>query len=464
MNREPAASSRRARGVAVASAATLAGQLARIIFTFLLLVFLARHLGVQQYAGAVVVFTLVGICALISRAGLPRTAIRFISQASAVSGRHAASIATRQVMRACVGIAAVQFPLWAFVIVPWLLEQVLHHPELRSLSPAIAGCIALEGIQLTLAESCRAHHRPVLAVIYGYAARAAALLAAAVLLDLLGTLTTANLIMCYLGATIAASLLAAISLLRLSADGGTHPKADLSDSHIQVRLSTLLPVGLPLMLNDICSLVLSQGDTLVASGTVGAAEVATYNATTRVVNLVTIPYLALTFALPPVTSELLAKERLDRVQSLARTASFLGAVPTILGAVLLLAAPHVAVHALFGSGFEPSVWLLLALVVGPIANALTGAAAVVLSMSGHHKANMTISVLVTAVTISAEVVLGRAFGIQGIAVASGAGTLVLNVAMAWWAYRTLGIRTWAEVVPLREVRRLASQVLAARRG
>jgi PST family polysaccharide transporter len=429
-----------ARYLASSALITLVGQIVRLTGTFALLLFLARQMAIEEYASVVVLVALVGIAAVVSRLGLPRAAIRFIAEDRHAHGDAAAAQTTRRILAFGAGIAAAQFPLWAWGILPALLTSVLHDDALAARAPVIAGCIVIEGLQLTAAEMCRAHHRQFAAVSFGYAGRATLLFVGSVVLALAGVLDVERFTELYLVSTGIVTCVTAAYLLRL-----THRMA-VGNGPIDrrpVRFRAVLGIGVPLSVNDVASLMLMQADTLVVAAVATADDVAFYNAAARVANLVTLPYLALSVALPPVVAALWARREQKRLESTLGTASFVGSVPTVLVAAAVAAVPALVLGVLFGSSFEEGRWVLVILLVGPIANAASGFASQVLVMSGHHRSVMVISASVTLVVIAAEVLLGRVWGVLGVAAASGLGTVLLNTTMMGWTYRETHIGTWA---------------------
>lgn len=442
MQVDPGSGSRQRRSLAAIASVNLLGQVVRLLGTFGLLVFLSRTMEARQYASTVVLFSLVSVAALFSRLGLPRASIRLVSHDRQQHGADSACALTRRLGLLAVLVAAAWYPV-CLLILPPLTGGFLHQPPLRGMAPIVAGCIVAEGLQITFAEMCRAHHRQTAAVFLGYAARATLLLfGCGISATALPPITVKDVAVLYVVSSAVTVAAGAAWLWRITRRAQRGPLQETLRFGAGPSVATVLGVSVPLMVNDISGIVLMQGDTLAAANTCGPADVAVYNAAARLSNLLTLPYFALSVALPPMIGELVAARRNDKLQSLLQLSSLGGAVPTVLGFLVLLVAPGTILALFFGSEFRRGSIALLILCIGPILNACTGLASQLLSMAGRHVALMSMSAVVAVVAFAAELLAGRALGIVGVAVASGAGTAVLSLAQAAYAKRQLGLNTW----------------------
>jgi O-antigen/teichoic acid export membrane protein len=101
-----------------------------------------------------------------------------------------------------------------------------------------------------------------------------------------------------------------------------------------------------------------------------------------------------------------------------------------------------AIAAVFGHAYTGAGVLLALLVIGPAAAAMTTAAGVVLTSSGHQRAAMLGSLVVADATIGAEFGLGSFAHANGVAIGSAAGSVAQAGLMAVLAWRLVGVRTW----------------------
>ncbi|HVV75202.1 MAG TPA: oligosaccharide flippase family protein [Mycobacteriales bacterium] len=429
------------------------GQLTRLFGTFGLLLFLSRSMDTLQYAGTVVVFSLVSVAALITRFGVPTAAIRLIVQHRELNGAESAGRLTRRLGAFAVTSCAVSYPICLLVLPP-LTTSFLHQPALRPIVPLVAGCIVVEGLQITLAEMCRAHHRQAAAALLGYAARAVLLTLSCLVAAAFVKLTVADVTVFYLVSSVLATSTAAMVLWRLTRGQGMFRGTSKSrgDGAALLSLRAVLAVSLPFMINDVAIIVLMQGDTLAAANVTSGLNVAVYNAAARLSNLLTLPYFAISVALPPTIGGFVAARRKNDLERLLKISAIAGAVPTIAGFFALLVAPGAIMELLFGAGFRGGGTALILLSVGPVLNASTGLAPQLLGMSGRQLALMYMSAVIAVGAFAGEIAAGRSFGILGVAVVSGVGTGALSLAQAVYAKRVLGFSTWASLPPRRRGR------------
>ena len=98
--------------------------------------------------------------------------------------------------------------------------------------------------------------------------------------------------------------------------------------------------------------------------------------------------------------------------------------------------------ALFGPGYTAGYTVLVLLALGVLARAATGPVQYLLAMTGHHGASVGILAFAAALALVLNVILIPAYGIEGAAVSTLIAMTVSVAAMAFLAWRKLGIRSF----------------------
>jgi O-antigen/teichoic acid export membrane protein len=437
------------RRIAGSAGLSLVGQLIRIFGMFILLIVLARGMAPEEYGSAVTFLVLVNLGAVLSRLGLGRAGTYLIAGRTKAASRTANSL-TRRIFAVAVGNAVVQLPLWALAAVPPLTGHVFNMRGLAQLSFLIAATIVLEGLQLTLSELSRAHHRPLAAMVLGYASRAAVLLVGSTALLVVDKLTLNSFALLYLGCSTALAGLSGMYIWRLSATCCGHE----APQEIAPSWNKILVLGVPFLVNEFTGLFLTTGDTLIVAGFVDAQATAEYNAAARIANLIRLPYFALLIALPPVVAGLWAQGRTRRLEELARVSAFVSTVPVLAAAIVVAIFGEQILLLLFGDSYGSARSILWVLLIVPVINAATGSAALVLAMAGRHRLLMLSTGVGTCLITLLEVLAALRWGPIGVAGAMAVGSVLLNVCLTLMVHRVLGINTALRPVGLRDLRRI----------
>jgi O-antigen/teichoic acid export membrane protein len=104
---------------------------------------------------------------------------------------------------------------------------------------------------------------------------------------------------------------------------------------------------------------------------------------------------------------------------------------------------------LFGPGFEAGRNVLSVLLIGGIANALTGVVAYYATLTGRERQALGIFAGALLVSIALNLLLIPRFGAVGAAIASSSATAAWNFVMLVYVRRTIGIDASALALPPR---------------
>ena len=217
-------------------------------------------------------------------------------------------------------------------------------------------------------------------------------------------------------------LVQAVALRRLSL-GALGPGGSV------LRLRPWLSVSLPILGIAVTYALLSKVDLLVLERFTDPAGLALYDVAQRVALFTAFGVSGIQMVLAPRIASLWAAHRFDELQNvLQRGAWLMAGVVVPVGLVLWMAAEPVL--GLFGDEFRAGTDVLWILIVGQVANGLTGPASIGLSMTGHQRALVKILVLTLALESVLVWLLAARFGAVGAATASALAHAGWNLAAA----------------------------------
>jgi O-antigen/teichoic acid export membrane protein len=219
---------------------------------------------------------------------------------------------------------------------------------------------------------------------------------------------------------------------------------------VWVRVRRALPPGerkfeaatwgkatLPIAFVDLNNSLLTYVDVLLLSFFLKPEAVALYFAATRLLQFVVFVQYAATAATAPRFAEFHARGDHATLRALAaRTARWTFLIAAGTGAALLVASPYLL--AMFGSGFEASVPILMILVAGAVVFAACGPCEDLLIMVGQERAGALIAVLALIVAALLNLALIPLYGAMGAAIATASMTVLRGLALCMTVWKKLG--------------------------
>ncbi len=232
-----------------------------------------------------------------------------------------------------------------------------------------------------------------------------------------------------------AALLAGLSLLR-----AIPPPARAAA--VRTRRREWARTAAPLLLIASLHLVMERTDVLLLGFLRGPLEAGLYAPASRLAALIALGLVAVNAWVGPMISALHARGELGELQLLVRRGARAIALLTLPAAVgvVVLGRPLLG---LFGAEFVAAHPALVILVLGSVANALTGSVGILMTMTGRQDAAAGVLLLWAGLNLGLNLVLIPRYGIVGAAISSAVTTAGWNVHLAVIVWRSLGLRTTA---------------------
>ena len=200
-----------------------------------------------------------------------------------------------------------------------------------------------------------------------------------------------------------------------------------------------LQVGLPLVVVSTSQEVIGRGGLLVLGAFDHPSDVAPYAAAVRTSLLVSMCFIAVQAAAGPRMARLRAAGDEHGLQLLVRRAIGVAAIPTAVGAVVIILAGRPILR-LFGPGFEDGYGALVVLAIGTFVASIVGPVSELLVIAGQQRVVAKVYVVSAVTTVGLALALVPAFGATGAGVATAVAVAGENV---WqWALveRLTGVR------------------------
>jgi O-antigen/teichoic acid export membrane protein len=123
----------------------------------------------------------------------------------------------------------------------------------------------------------------------------------------------------------------------------------------------------------------------------------------------------------------------------------------LLALALIFAAAGPLLGWVYGDYYRNGAAALLLVSTGQVVNVLTGSATVVLMMTGHQRASMTISVAAGAGLIFGVLLVVDRYGINGVAAVAGMTTALHGLISTAWVKRVTGMKTYCSIESVADV-------------
>ena len=203
----------------------------------------------------------------------------------------------------------------------------------------------------------------------------------------------------------------------------------------RVHLLGLIRFGWPLQLNDILNFVFSNVGSLIIAALMGPGDVALLSVAGKLPGMIRKFYDSFRSVYLPNLSKLLSDDNPRRAHQLLNTSLRLTSFATALAALAAALFGREIILLLFSEQYELAatafVLSMLALNIQLVGNVLGTS----LVAAGDSKGPAATNVVTAGVGLLANAILIPLFGINGAAVAGGAGSLAANPASVWFLRR-----------------------------
>lgn len=194
----------------------------------------------------------------------------------------------------------------------------------------------------------------------------------------------------------------------------------------------------PRGLASVAQLSLQRLDIVLVAALVGAEAAAIYTAATRFVVLGQLGSQAVSLAVQPKFSELLARGDLETTRHVYQTSTaWVIAVTWPIHLVVAVLAPFVL--QLFGHGYQSGTWVVIILAASMLVATGCGMVTMLLVMAGRTRANLFNVLVALGTNLGLNFLLIPYWGIEGAAIAWATAIVLANLLPLYQIHRGLGL-------------------------
>ena len=399
---------------------------------------LARSLGADEFGYFTVIFSVSVAAGFVAAAGMNRSLLKQIAVHEELGGMVELAAYQRYASR----ILAVSVPVVGIVTgVAIYLVGVAQGESRTLLGAATAALVMLSGMQLVVADGLRAYGRRIAAsFLEGRSGGAASFVVLTVmLLPFIGHTFGVSTAICICVA--ASGVVLPIWWLMLR-PRWTEVMREADDSTQQPPLNWKRPfviMSVAFVGTQLLAFASNQGDLWIVAGIVPGHDLSLFAAAFRLITVVATPLLALQLTLTPTVAALYGGGKLGELESVARRAATLAAIPAVLSVAVIAAEPSALLGGIFGSGFSDGAPILLWLALGQVVNALSGIGGQILTMSGYQRDVLVISTIALVLKLAIGIPIAEMFGVVWYAAITSVTTAAMNVAFVASVRHRMGI-------------------------
>lgn len=399
--------------------------------TLLISMIIARMLAPEQVGVYFLISSMVSVLVVFSLFGLNITVVRLISAASALSkGGEVRDTIVKSRWTVLASSLCVALFLY-FIGLQFLAEQVFDVEAIYDLRLLIVIWLVLWTLESLNAEIFRGFQQFHLAVMFKrFAPNAlilvisAAVFIANIEVDLHKYLGI--VLFGWLCSVIVSSLLLRNRFQQTTGEG-------------EMPLGQLLSTSLPLWFTGFITFTLPRLDLWVLAAFDSAAALAQYGAATRLAYIISVPLFVIQAVIPALIAEAHSQDRKREMERGLRSAAALAFYPAaVLCAIYFVFADYI-LGFVFGEYYQDAAIILKILTIGTLVRTFAASSQSVLTMTGHGKAAMMISIFSGAVMVLACIYAGQNYGMTGVAVAASSGISLQYLLNFLFARKYVGI-------------------------
>lgn len=214
--------------------------------------------------------------------------------------------------------------------------------------------------------------------------------------------------------------------LRRDSEAAAESTPQASSEEPLPSLLGLLKAGLPFLIATGSTVLLTEGNVVIAGFFLPASEIGVYSVAHRAAYLAAFALTSISLVSQPRFARLRTGNP-DEIRRYGRHVSnliFWVTVPLVVAFILVR---HWLIETAFGPGFEGASTPLVILLFGHTVAALTGATNPYLSMTGGQYQLAKITIVAAGLSVALTMALTPLFGLYGPAIAVSAGLAFLNI-------------------------------------
>lgn len=215
----------------------------------------------------------------------------------------------------------------------------------------------------------------------------------------------------------------------------------LSHDHSALRGIDVFNTSWPIFFVDIALFCVIQGPIFLLSYGSSKEAVAIYGAMLKIGVIISGTLNLARQAIAPTIGELYAKNQIEDVEKVLRSAATMAGIPSIIALLVAIFFGKTIIGVVYGSYYTGGYWTLVILCLAQIVNVGTGAPGVLLVMAGKERVLLVFSLVAAAMGLGIGVILLPSVGVLGTAIGTGIAIAFHNILTSIYSARRLKVKT-----------------------
>lgn len=384
------------------------------ILTFLMTLFFARWLGLEQFGAFTLGLAILTITTVLARWGtdqilLKRASINWNTSPS-ISKAYVRS--TIKLIMITGGVLTLFLALGNTFISSWIFSK----PELETILFYFAILIVPLSLNFVISESYKAIGRPVLGSYIQNVTLPFSAITIGYFFYSSKSFNIENSVIVY-GLSVLISLTVTLFLWLFIYS---------NFKNRTIPLNIIFKKGWPLLIATSSSLIMSWSDMIILGIYANESEIGIYSAASRTILGIALVIVALNSLTAPKYAKLHHGGESKKLESLAQLSSLVFFIAIGLPSIVLTAY-SIEVMGLFGADFESGNNVLIILVIGQFVSVTLGASAPLLTMTGKEHTLKTILLTVSVINIILSIFFVKLIGAEGVAYATTVSLMIWSM-------------------------------------
>lgn len=402
-------------------------------------VLLARFLPHDAFGTWILINTIVAFSSAVAVFGLSGTVLRLVAENLALGSpsraRRALLLCSTAVISSVIGTC-----LLVYLLVARFGDTVFRYTELSALALWVAaGLVAFSVLQF-LADALRGLHENrvanLLAGPSGGALAGCLFLLVTVPIAVSSGISLELCLQLNVAAMAIVIPLGVITLIHSARNQFTGDNQQSDGARGELRIPAMLSQCLPLMLAQLLSIAIAQGDIWIAGMFYSNEELALFSSARRLTIAVAIPGQMVVLTVMSSIPDLYARGRLRDLEVMLRTTATIAAIPSCITILLLVLFPQTILGTIYGPFFEQGATSLVFLCLGQAVLSLTGSTYYALTLTGHQNYALGLNFLAVVTLVIAGSWAAANYGLETFSAISAA-CLAFSSIGGWWLTRKL---------------------------
>jgi O-antigen/teichoic acid export membrane protein len=435
-----------ARGITVNMIGSGYNVTSRMLFNVLI----ARILGPRQVGVYYLALTVAYLAGVMAVGGLDTTVIRFLSRYRVDNNWGAFRGTLRFALRA-VGALGVLGSTFLLAGAPWIATRIFQKPELIVPLRIVALYVPLFAFEAVMLAATQSFKQMKYKVYIEAMLNPTLRIVLAVTVYLLGGRVYAVL-GAYIFSVLICAFLSVLALRRCI-------PVDLTAYQPTVYRRELVNYWSPMFGVHVLNFTVLYADTLILAHYRSSTEVGLYSVCFRLIVVQGFFLGVISQIFGPMISELHHRSELKQLADYSKAVTLWAVEVFAPIALVFLVAPR-EIMGIFGGGFRSAAPCLLILVIGQIANYVTGPVGLIINMAGWSRLQLFNTSVSLALQVALAFLLVPSWGILGAAVANSAALVTLNLVQLLAVRRRLGFHPFSMALAKPFLAVLASLMVA----